>query len=181
MFEEDPIPVNRIPFDGPTSFKAVCEQIALDAQKAGMDRINTKKVQTVILYVFSVRCALMGMPHFVLATIGGFGYWIPNAQSVRLRIQYYEERKKYRKAFSNRLKGNHAILKYSVAMYKKYREQADPVYYMKYSVWKKATGRQKIHDRKYRELNKIREKFAEKEKKKYDYITIKKRHRKNYR
>jgi len=158
------------------------DRIADDAKAEGMDFIQPKIINTVIQHVFSKRGALMGIPYFVMCYVKGFGRWIPDQKGVKLRQQYYVERKVYKKAFSKRLRLNRAILKRTKAMYWKYWHTTTSERKMGFKLWKIASGRKALLDQKYRELNKIRTDFMKKEKNKFNYITIRKvKRKKNWR
>ena len=65
------------------------------------------------------------------------------------------------------------MIKRTKKMYTKYYREDTAEIKMSFKLWKIAMGRKRLQDQKYRKLNDIRKKFAEKEKKKYGYVTIK--------
>lgn len=168
-----PQKVPKVPYDGPKSIKAIFERIVEDARAEGKDHITIKHVETVIRYVFSVRGALKGVPLFVVASIKGFGNFIPDEESRKLRDQYYVDLKKYRAKFSKRMWLNKAILKRSKEKYWEYYNQEFPEIKLGYKMWLKATGRDKLHRRKFKELDNIRIAWNKKEKEKYNFSVYK--------
>lgn len=167
-------PVNKVPYDGPSSYKKLLDCITEDAKKEGIDFMTPKIVNSVIQYTFSVRGALGGVPHFVLNSIVGFGRWIPNKKLVKLRKQYYIARAKHKKKFTYQLSLSKQMLKRCKAAYSKYYHSSTAEITMTYLVWKKAVGYKQRLDASYRKLNKIRRDFMKLEREKFNYITIRK-------
>jgi len=175
-------PLNKVKYDGPTSYSKLVDRIAEDAREEGIDFITPEIVNSVIQYIFSVRGALGGIPHFVLNSIVGFGRWIPNKSLVRLRKQYYIDRAKYKKAFKYQAQNCKGRLNRGKAAFTKYYKNSTAEIKMSYKIWHKATGRKAKLDSEYRKLNKLRRDFMKLEREKYDYITIRKEFkRKNFR
>ena len=167
-------PVNKVPFNGPVSFKSITEQIARDAKKEGID-IDSENIAFVIQFLFSKRGALGGIPHFVYASITGFGKWLPDKKGVKLRKRYYKERKEYLAKFYRRSKLNKAMVKKTKELYFRYLETSTAEIKMGFHAWKKATGRKKKLDAKYRELNKLKRDYIKREEKIYGYVLTRKR------
>lgn len=162
--------VNKIPFEGPVTFKAITEQIAQDAKENGID-ISAKNIAFVIQHVFSIRGALESIPYFIPAFIKGFGRWIPNKDGVKLRKRYYRARAKYNAEYKLRLRRAKAAIIYSKILYAKYLETSTAEIQLSYYLWKKASGRKKIIDKKYNELNQLRRTFHKREKNTFNYVT----------
>lgn len=163
-------PVNKVPYDGPKSFKSITERIAQDAKETGLN-ISPKNIAFVIQHTFSVRGALNSIPHFVFCSIKRFGRWVPDPKGVKLRKRYYIERARYRQAFSRQLRRNRKYLEETKRLYGEYRNSGAEIL-LDYETWKKATGRRLKLDQMYRKLNRIRENFMKKEKEKFNYVTI---------
>jgi len=103
-------PVNKVPYNGPTTYPQIIELISQEAQEKGWDFIKPNIVDSVIHRVFSEGGALLGLPHFVINSIKGFGRWIPDKDGIRKRERYYRERKKYKEKHMRRLNANRRMI-----------------------------------------------------------------------
>lgn len=169
--------VNKVPFEGPKTFKAISEQIAEDAKKEGLD-ISANDISSVIRFMFSLRGALNSVPYFIEARLSGFGRWIPDQKGVRLRKRYYKAKNKFNDQFRAQLKRCRESLKYSKRMYNKYLANSTAEIKLSYPMWRIASGRQEVIDQRYKELNQLRRAFYKREKNVFHYGTMKLPYRK---
>jgi len=167
-------PVNKVPFDGPTTFKGITEQIAQDAKEKGMD-ITPKNIAFVIQFVFSKRGALNSIPHFVYASVRGFGKWLPDPEGMKLRIAYYAERVAYMRKFRSMSNLNKSMVKRAKRRYQEYLETNTAEIKLGYAAWKRATGYKHKLDVKYRRLNRLKHNYVKREKEVYGYVLTRKK------
>jgi hypothetical protein len=90
------LPVNKVPYDGPRSFRSIRKAIVEEAIEKGWDFITPAVVTSVIRYMFSKGGALKSIPFFLTTHMPLFGRWIPSEEGKKIRRRFIKARKKHR-------------------------------------------------------------------------------------
>lgn len=163
-------PVNKVPYNGPTTYNKIIELISQEAQEKGWSFIKPNIVSSVIHRVFSEGGALLGLPYFVTNSIISFGRWIPDKDGIRNRENYYRARERYQIKHMKRLRANRMMIYRAKKAYLEYYNNSTAEIKPSYYIWKEATGRKQKINRGYSKLNKMRKDWKRRELEIYGHV-----------